>query len=402
MKTVKLMDLPLEWKRGTGLRKSDIVTDGVRSCVLYGELFTKHKKVLIDSIKLSKTNNTGAVLSKTGDILIPGTSTASKRDMILARELDKDGVLIGGDINIIRPKKGLFAPKYLAYFFETAGAYKQLERYITGTTGIIHISNTGIKNLEIPLPSLEEQEKIVAKLDAAFDKIDQVILLNERNLKDARKLWKSTLSEIFDKQHAEWNRDIIGELIKVTSSKRIYKSEYVKAGIPFYRTKEIKELANGLLPSTELFIGDVRYHEVKSKFGVPVVGDILLTAIGTIGEVYVIPDNKPFYFKDGNVLWLKESQFLDSYYLSYAIKNFINELKSMANGSAYNALPINKLKSYAISYPSLEQQKIIVKNITHKEVYIRKLESAYRKKANYLESLKRSMLNQVFSESDVK
>ena len=105
MKMVKLVNLPIKWKRGTGLRKSDLQIDGENKCVLYGELFTKHKNVLIDSEKLSRTNKVGSVQSRTGDVLVPGTSTASRRDMILAREIDEDGVFLGGDINIIKPQK---------------------------------------------------------------------------------------------------------------------------------------------------------------------------------------------------------------------------------------------------------------------------------------------------------
>ena len=151
MRKMRLIDLPIDWKRGNGLTKSDIVIDGNYKCVLYGELFTKHKQVLIDSFKLSRTNQIGSVKSKYGDILVPGTSTAAKRDMILARELDEEGVFLGGDINIIRPQKNLFAKKFVAYYFETIDAYEQLEGYINGATGIIHISNTGLKNLKIPL-----------------------------------------------------------------------------------------------------------------------------------------------------------------------------------------------------------------------------------------------------------
>lgn len=194
----KLVDLEIEWKRGAGFRKDDLTPGGENYVVLYGELFTKHKKVAINKDELSRTNKIGNIVSQVGDILVPGTSTASKREMILAREIDIDGVYIGGDINIIRPAKGLFAPRYLAYMFETDGVYKQLERYITGATGIIHISNAGLKNLEIVVPSLEEQEKIVTKLDAAHSKIAKAEVLMKQNIANVSLLQKSILAKYLD------------------------------------------------------------------------------------------------------------------------------------------------------------------------------------------------------------
>jgi len=129
----QLANLDIEWKRGAGLRKIDLNdVDGV-PCIHYGELYTKHHDKLIDNSKTSKTKAKYNTLSRKGDVLVPGTSTAEKSKMLVAREVDTDGIVIGSDINVIRPKKGLFAPKYLPYFFETTDAFMQMEHYITGT-----------------------------------------------------------------------------------------------------------------------------------------------------------------------------------------------------------------------------------------------------------------------------
>ena len=69
----------------------------------------------------------------------------------------------------------------------------------------------------------------------------------------------------------------------------------------FYRSKEIKELAHEKDISIELYISEKRYLDIKNKFGVPQKNDILLTAVGTIGEMYIVQENEKFYFKDGNI-----------------------------------------------------------------------------------------------------
>ena len=168
---VKLSDLPLTYMRGNGLRKNDVVEKGARKCILYGELFTRYTDGVINETDLSETNTISSVLSKSGDILIPGTSTASKEVMLRARELYVDDVQIGGDINIIRPNAELFYPKYMSYVFDTFSSKRQLFEYITGTTGIIHISNSGIKNLIFYLPPIDEQKRIVKKVDELMARV---------------------------------------------------------------------------------------------------------------------------------------------------------------------------------------------------------------------------------------
>jgi type I restriction enzyme S subunit len=114
-----------------------------------------------------------------------------------------------------------------------------------------------------------------------------------------------------------WDIKPICEIAKVTSSKRIFLSDYVETGIPFWRSKEVIEQYDGKNISTELFIAADKYEEIKNKFGVPQPGDILLTSVGTIGVPYLVKDDSPFYFKDGNLTWIKDiSREIEPYYLT--------------------------------------------------------------------------------------
>ena len=188
----------------------------------------------------------------------------------------------------------------------------------------------------------------------------------------------------------------MGDLGVITSSKRIYKSEYVSTGIPFYRTKEIKELSNGKEISLELFISKERYNEIKKSFGVPQIGDILLSAVGTIGEILVIENDNEFYFKDGNIVWLKDFKNIDSNYLKYALTAFVEVIKKLSIGSAYNALTIEKLNEHKVSIPSIETQKQIVHQLDTLSAVTKKLESMYQQKLTSLEELKKSILQKAF------
>ncbi|MBY7698444.1 restriction endonuclease subunit S [Vibrio alginolyticus] len=195
-----------------------------------------------------------------------------------------------------------------------------------------------------------------------------------------------------------WEKKPLEQLGVITSSKRIYKKEYVKSGIPFFRTKEVKELANGKEIATELFISRERYLEILDKFGVPEEGDILLTAIGTIGEVYVVNNASPFYFKDGNVLWLKNFNELSPCYLRYALLSFVDELNALSNGAAYNALPIKKLKQHQVFVPPKNIQNEIVTVLDKAFADIDQARANTEQNLQNARELFDSYLQQVFSE----
>lgn len=196
----------------------------------------------------------------------------------------------------------------------------------------------------------------------------------------------------------DWEEKRLEELGQITSSKRIFKKEYVKVGIPFYRIKEIKELANGKDISTELFISRNRYLEIKNAFGVPKEGDILITAVGTIGEIYVVKKDEDFYYKDGNILWLKNFISIDPYFLKYVLISFVEQINKLSKGSAYNALTIEKIEKHCIYIPkSLSKQKNIVAKLDALSAQTKKLKENYKEKLDNLEELKKSVLKSAFA-----
>ena len=117
-----------------------------------------------------------------------------------------------------------------------------------------------------------------------------------------------------------WQETILQNLCEITSSKRIYAADYQSEGVPFFRGKEIIEKHNGNTGvSTELFISEEKFLEIKRKFGVPQPGDLLLTSVGTLGVPYVVKPSEEFYFKDGNLTWFKYFKNLDSRYASLCL-----------------------------------------------------------------------------------
>ena len=96
---------------------------------------------------------------------------------------------------------------------------------------------------------------------------------------------------------SEWKEYKLGDFCEITSSKRVFYSEYVPFGVPFFRSKEIIDLHNNRNIVTELFISEDRYNEIRVKFGVQQTDDILLTSVGSLGIPYKVKNGGRFYIR---------------------------------------------------------------------------------------------------------
>ena len=151
------------------------------------------------------------------------------------------------------------------------------------------------------------------------------------------------------------------ELFHIGSSKRVLKSQWRSEGIPFYRGREITRLAVDGFVNNELFISEDSFKEYAEKYGVPKPGDIMITAIGTIGNSYIVREGDSFYFKDASVLWLKKISAVSSEFINLWLKsNFFLDQLDAGNGATVDTLTIKKLQSIFVSLPPPSEQKRIV------------------------------------------
>ncbi|MBK2356179.1 restriction endonuclease subunit S [Francisella hispaniensis] len=160
-----------------------------------------------------------------------------------------------------------------------------------------------------------------------------------------------------------WRECKLGDVAEICSSKRIFAKEYVELGIPFYRSKEIIEKELGIEIKNPLYISATRFKEIKDIYGSPKDGDILLSAVGErSGIPYLVANDGDFYFKDGNLIWLKNFNIATtSDFLYYWFKSEIgqNYLMNSMIGSAQRALTIQGIRGLEINLPPLAEQKAI-------------------------------------------
>ena len=167
----------IKFLRGQGISKKDIIENGKNKCIHYGEIYTLYQPIIKNVI--SRTDFEGNILSKKGDVLIPSTTTADAMGIAVARSLNENDVILGGDINIIRTENKYILSDYLALLISTPPLKNELATYAKGVN-ILHISNSDIRNLKIPLPPLSVQEQIVAEIEVEQKAIDECKKLIEK------------------------------------------------------------------------------------------------------------------------------------------------------------------------------------------------------------------------------
>ncbi|HRF12556.1 MAG TPA: restriction endonuclease subunit S, partial [Candidatus Accumulibacter phosphatis] len=191
----------------------------------------------------------------------------------------------------------------------------------------------------------------------------------------------------------------LGELFRIGSSKRVLQSQWNSEGVPFYRGREITRLAADGSVDNELFISEDLYAEFAAKYGVPNAGDIMITAIGTIGNSYIVGDGDRFYFKDASVLWMKKSAAVNSQFINWWLKSpLLFDQLDKGNGATVDTLTIQKLQSVLIGLPPPDEQHRIAAILDEAFDGIATAEAHAEKNLKNARALFESHLQSVFTE----
>jgi type I restriction enzyme S subunit len=326
-------------------------------------------------IESSKEHITDIAVSESGINKVPqGTAIMSFKLTIGRAAITKCDLFTNEAIMSFEPKdKNILAADYIYYFLKGC-KWTGANKAVMGQT----LNKKTISENIFAYPPLETQSRIVSELDLLQSIIDK----QQAQLKELDKLAQAVFYDMFGdpvENEKGWEVKKMCEVCNIGSSRRIFAEEYVEEGIPFYRSKEIIELSKGTPISVELFISEKRYLEIKKNNGIPSVGDLLITAVGTIGEIWIVDSDKPFYYKDGNIVWLSQiSTSVSSLFFQFSLHKLIDEYKKkMSIGSAYSALTIVNLKKLDVIVPPLSLQ----------QSFATKIESIEKQKAAISQSI---------------
>ena len=183
----KLGDIA-EFSKGSGYSKGDLIESGT-PIILYGRLYTKYE-TSISEVDTYVEAKDGSVYSKGGEVIVPASGETAE-DIARAATVDKSGVILGGDLNVVSPNEDINSA-FLAISISHGNSQRELAKKAQGKS-IVHIHNEEIKNLVVPFPTKAEQNKIVDY----FYNIDHLITLHQRKYEELQKIKKFMLQNMF-------------------------------------------------------------------------------------------------------------------------------------------------------------------------------------------------------------
>ena len=188
----KLGDIA-EFSKGSGYSKGDLIESGT-PIILYGRLYTKYE-TSISEVDTYVEAKDGSVYSKGGEVIVPASGETAE-DIARAATVDKSGVILGGDLNVVSPNEDINSA-FLAISISHGNSKRELAKKAQGKS-VVHIHNEEIKNLVVPFPAKAEQNKIVEY----FSNLDDLITLHQRKLEKLQNMKKSCLQKMFPKDGA--------------------------------------------------------------------------------------------------------------------------------------------------------------------------------------------------------
>ena len=234
-----------------------------------------------------------------------------------------------------------------------------------------------------------------AAIGTYFTALDSLITLHQRKCIFFTGRAGRLISTVNKKRiTSSWEQRKLGDMMNVTSVKRIHQSDWTDSGVRFLRARDIVAAAKNEEPDDYLYISKEKYEEYSTLSGKVGVSDLLVTGVGTIGVPYLVRNLEPLYFKDGNIIWFQNSDKIDGKFLFYSfsaeqIQGFINESAGIGTVGTYT---IESGKKTPISLPNqIEQAKV--------GEFFQQLDNLitlHQRELEKLQNIKKSMLEKMF------
>lgn len=394
MKTTKLGDICELISRGISPKYTEDRKLGVtvlnQKCIRYKAVLYEFSR--LHNLSVRSVNEVKFV--KSGDVLINSTGHGTLGRTALAEDVSKP-ILVDSHITILRPIGGLFEPRYFGYLI--GRSENDFIEMSTGTSGQTELPRALLNEYEIHYePSLEEQRRIVARLDAAFEKIDQAIELTEINVKNINQLFLLVRNSHFNTLKYKPTR--IGDVAVIKSGGTPSKKhdEYWKDGsISWYSSGELNDQYT-IKPNT--YITDVGLKNSTAK--VFPKGSLLVGMYDTAAMKMSVLDRDAAF--NQAISGIEPNDNIDINYIYHALYFMKDDILRQRTGTRQQNLNLAKIKNIHISIPPKREQVRIGLKMDDVMNYSYKIQSLYKTKILNLAQLKESLLTQAFSQDKVQ
>ena len=384
------------YSKGKGYSKDDLTESGT-PVILYGRLYTKYESVIEEVDTFVDASNDG-IYSHGDEVIVPASGETAE-DIARASAVAQPGVLLGGDLNILRPNKSITS-LFMALSLSNGTAQKELSKRAQGKS-VVHVHNSDIQDVTISYPTIDEQTQI----GAFFRSLDSLITLHQRKLDHLKEMKKGLLQKMFPK-----NGESIPELrfpgfADPWEQRKFSEIATLRRGLT-YSPNDITDKNGGVrvLRSSnisgdqfELHDDDVFVREDAVKIAPAEDGDILITAANgssnLVGKRARIC-NLPGKTVHGGFTLLASTG--DSYYLNAAMgaqwyRRFLHMGVAGGNGALGN-LDMKALLDYELLTPSRNERKKIGSLFNRLDSLI----TLHQRKLDHLKQMKKGLLQQMF------
>ena len=394
-----------ELKSASRVHKDEWTSNGVpfyrSSDVMAAINGTENEKAFISEELYEKLSKVSGKLEE-GDILVTGGGSVGNPYIV-----PDNKPLYTKDADLLWIKnKGKFHPYFLYEFFFSP-TFRNYLGSISHVGTIAHYTITQLSDTPICLPSFDEQKEV----GEYFQSLDNLITLHQRKCDETKKLKKYMLQKMFPQNGSkvpeirfkgftdEWEQRKFGEITELKSASRVHKDEWTSNGVPFYRSSDVMAAINGT-ENEKAFISEELYEKLSKVSGKLEEGDILVTGGGSVGNPYIVPDNKPLYTKDADLLWIKNKgkfhpYFLYEFFFSPTFRNYLGSISHVGTIAHYT---ITQLSDTPICLPSFDEQKEVGEYFQSLDNLI----TLHQRKCDETKKLKKYMLQKMFPQNGSK
>lgn len=387
------LDYVASFSKGRGYSKNDLLEDGT-PIILYGRLYTNYETSIKEVDTFVNAKN-GSIYSKGGEVIVPASGETAE-DIARASSVEKAGILLGGDLNVIIPVLEMDSA-FLALSISNGKPQQELAKKAQGKS-VVHIHNQDIKELNIPFTSKQEQEKI----SKFFSYIDKIITINQRKLEKLKALKKAYLSQMFPSDgeskpklrfagfNDEWEINKLGKCAgyRRGSFPQPYgKKEWYggEESMPFV---QIVDVTNNLTLAENT---KQKISKLAQPFSIFVnKGAVIVTLQGSIGRVAITQYDAYF---DRTILIFDNYKYdINNYFWAYVVQRKFDLEKRKAPGGTIKTITKEALSDFAISLPNKKEQNKIASFLSIMDNLI----NLHQRKLEKLQNLKKAYLNEMF------
>ncbi|MCT1390149.1 restriction endonuclease subunit S [Peribacillus frigoritolerans] len=350
-KQQKLGDLA-DFSKGNGYSKSDLTDEG-EPIILYGRLYTKYETV-IESVDTFTIEKEKSVVSKGNEVIVPSSGETSE-DISRASVVKEPGIILGGDLNIIRPTNDIDSV-FLALSISNGKQRKELIKRAQGKS-VVHLHNSDLKEVNLSFSKKEEQTKIAD----FFKQLDATIVFQEQELTTLKQTKQGFLQKMFPKEGesvpevrfleftGDWEQHALKDLGEIKTGSTPSTADvdnYSEDGMIWVTPTDIDNRVTTVTAKKLSEKGQLKARIVKP-------GTILVTSIASIGKNTMVKEYASF---NQQINSLTPSEENDSYFLLTQSDFWSRKMKNTAASGTMQIINKNDFSNISVLVPKIEEQ----------------------------------------------